>query len=67
MTEQTKSDHDLLIEIHTRQDVMIEQIKGIKSQQRCHTHTEKLRTHDKFIWGAVLASLGALIKSFWQS
>jgi len=62
--------HDLLIKIGTRQEIMIEQIKCIKTdlgKRECQTHREKIKILEKITWGAVLASILAVVKSFWSS
>jgi len=67
MTEQEY--HDLLIRMDTRQGAMEEDLKEIKkvlSKRMCHTHAEKIRTLEKITWGAVMLSIGAVMKSFWS-
>ena len=59
--------HDLLIEIKTEQretNRRLGKVEDKLEQRKCHTHAEKLRTHDKMIWGALAASAGAALKSF---
>jgi len=64
-----QEDRDLLIRIDTRQEVMGREIGAIKlwlSNVHCQTHAEKLSTLERITWGAVVVSLGAIIKSFWS-
>ena len=67
MTE--KEYHDLLIRIDTRQESMslrIEKIEKKLDQNQCQAHAERIKTLEKITWGAVLASIAAIIKSFWN-
>lgn len=69
MTEQEY--HDLLIRLDTRQASMEKKIDKMESKleepRQCATHTEKLKTHDRLIWGAVGVALAAMVKSFWST
>ena len=65
MDIELKTDREILISIQTNQEAICREIKEIKEKQRCDVHREKILTHEKMLWGAVLASIGAVIKSFW--
>ncbi len=65
-----QEDRELLIRLDTRQANMEKTIEAMGKKlegRRCHTHAEKIRTLEKITWAAVLASLAAIVKSFWIS
>lgn len=39
-------DHDLLITVNAKLDFIAEQVKCVKGQQQCATHTQRLNDHD---------------------
>lgn len=74
MPPESQESHDLLIRIATKQELMetavnsrLGKIEALLAQRLCFTHAEKLRTHDRFIWGCFGASLAALTKAFWTT
>lgn len=60
--------NELLVRLDTRQasiETRLEKIEAKLSDRRCYTHAEKIRTLEKITWGALLAAMIAMIKSFW--
>ena len=67
MTE--KEYHDLLIRLDTRQESIYSRMEKIEQKldrKQCQAHAERIKTLEKITWGAVLASIAAIIKSFWN-
>ena len=68
MTE--KEYHDLLIRLDANfQDIKedVRDIKGRINGLQCQAHTERIKTLEKITWGAVMASIAAVVRSFWGS
>lgn len=65
-----QEEHDLLIEIATKQsthETLLEDIKSrLPDERECQAHEEKIRTLEKLTWGALTAAVVATIKSFWK-
>jgi len=64
--EHTKKDHDVLIRIETNQLSIAEDVKSIKDRMAkfpCEVQKEKIKTLEKIVWGTMIASLCALIKT----
>ena len=62
-------DRDLLIRIDERQEIMglaITHMKDWMENAPCKVHNEKVSIIERIVWGSVLVSIGATIKSFWK-
>jgi len=44
-----------------------DQIKDLKEKTRCEEHGEKIKTLERIVWGSVIISLSAIVKSFWST
>ena len=62
------TDRDLQ-ELYGRLDERLKNIElqlvQFNGQRQCATNSEKIRTLERFVWGAVAAAGTALIKAFW--
>lgn len=62
--------YDLLIRVDTKLKLFEESLKAIEARlfepRFCDTHAEKIKTLEKITWGALLAAIAAMIKSFWS-
>lgn len=64
-----KDFHDLLIRLDERQANMEKALVLIQAHlrtQNCQTNEEKIRTLEKLTWGAILASVTAVVRTFWD-
>ena len=62
--------HDLLIRIDANQTEVTRRVIRIEEnleKRPCYTHAEKIKTLEKIVWGSVMLSMGAVVKSFWAS
>ena len=63
-----KDQHDMLIRIDERTIAIDKEVTAIKKWSQglpCQTQTEKIKTLEKITWGAALAAIVAMTKSFW--
>jgi hypothetical protein len=58
--------HDLLIRIDERVKSIQEDIAGINRDRRCHTHTEKIRSLERAVWGTVTVVAGVTARVFYE-
>ncbi|BCS87343.1 hypothetical protein [Pseudodesulfovibrio sediminis] len=58
-----ETSHDLLVRIDERVAGIQEEIRGINDDRRCHTHTEKIKTLERIVWGCLVGVAGMAIKT----
>jgi hypothetical protein len=62
--------HDLLIRIDTRLsgiNMRLERMEIAQERRPCNVHAEKIKTLEKIVWGSLMLSLAAMVKSFWHA
>jgi hypothetical protein len=62
-----EKDHDILIRIEERQETIKNDVAWIKSEMKeLPKQKEKIKTLERVVWGALIASMVAAIKAFWS-
>lgn len=66
-TDERNGLQDLLIRIDERVKSIQEDISEINGARRCHTHAEKLKTLERFVWGMAAAVASIAIRIIYEA
>ncbi|MBI9110278.1 hypothetical protein [Maridesulfovibrio ferrireducens] len=66
MAPDPQDSHELLIRIDERVKSIQENIYEINCDRRCHTHAEKFKTIERFIWGMAAVVGGLATRALYE-